>query len=227
MSGLAPATREAVLFDLDGTLIDSIGDIRACVNILRGELDLAPLDTDAVRTGIGKGARTLTYRLLHEVVGEDKARLDELYHRLIELYEARAVVETGLYPGAREFLELVGKRCRLAIVTNKPCGLTERVLDALDLRAAFEAVWCPENSDFIKPDPRAITIPLEKLGVGPAAAVFLGDSVHDFAAGKGAGVHTIGLEHGYYVPGEPDPDVWVGGFAELTELWLAQDKDTR
>lgn len=211
--------RKALLFDLDGTLVDSIGDIRACVNLVRGEQGLAPLGEIDVRRAVGEGARVLTRRTLAPVI-ENEARLEQLYRRLLHWYEERSVVETRLYPLARDFLVVAREAgCVLALVTNKPMGITQQLLDALGLREFFADVKCPENSPHIKPDPRAISAPLATLAILPSEAAFLGDSIHDFAAARGAGVFAVGMRHGYFVPGEPEPDTWVAGFGELLTAW--------
>lgn len=172
------------LFDLDGTLVDSLGDLRTAVNLLRSELDLPPLDAATVRSCVGDGATLLVRRALPEGLFSE-ARL----RRFLDLYGAHLLETTALYPGILDFLDL-HRGGRLAVVTNKPHGLTVALLQGLGLAPRFAAVIggdsCPEK----KPHPAPVLAALRRLGSDPSEAVLIGDHHTDLRAGRAAGVRT-------------------------------------
>ena len=215
---MSPPCPTLILFDLDGTLIDSLKDIRNCVNRLRADHGLEPVDREAVLRGIGHGARELVRKTMPEKIGSD-GELDDCYAELLELYESHAVSDTEMYPGALEFLKATAEKAELGILSNKPLAITERILEHLQLAPLFRVVRCPENSRVRKPDPGAMTDVLDELGHSAASTWFVGDSCPDFATGRDSGVFTFGVRFGYYDGGEPQPDHWVDSFAELHQIW--------
>ncbi|MEM7167878.1 MAG: HAD hydrolase-like protein, partial [Planctomycetota bacterium] len=107
----------------------------------------------------------------------------------------------------------------LGILSNKPLGITGRILEHLQLTSLFRTVRCPENSRVRKPDPDAMHDVLAELGHDADRSWFIGDSCPDFATGHGAGVFTFGVRFGYYDGGEPEPHAWVESFDELERIW--------
>lgn len=207
-----------ILFDLDGTLIDSLKDIQKCVNRLRALHDLEPVDRATVQGGIGHGARELVRKTVPELIDSEGA-LDDRYTELLTFYETHAVNETEMYPGAEAFLRRVHPDTQLGILSNKPLGITERILEHLGLTPLFEIVRCPENSRVRKPDPQAMHDVLDDLGRTASETWFIGDSCPDFATGHGAGVFTFGVRFGYYDGGDPEPHAWIDTFTELETIW--------
>ncbi len=172
------------LFDLDGTLIDSVADLATGINLLRGELDLPPLELSTVRRFVGDGATLLVQRSLPQ--GEFSLRR---LQRFLELYSEHLQERTVVYPGIREFLASLAGR-NLAVVTNKPLDFSLRLLDGLGLREYFPVVLGGESCAAKKPDPQPVLEALRRLGAPTAGAVMIGDHHTDLRAGRAAGVAT-------------------------------------
>lgn len=173
---------DTFLFDLDGTLVDSVADIAAALNRLRNELALPPLDLPTVRGYVGDGSRILVSRALPE--------FSEAYlQRFLQIYGALLLDQTETYPGIREFLTL-HRHDRLAVVTNKPLNPTLALLDGLGLQQYFPVVIGGESAAAIKPDPAPVLLALQRLGSRPENAILIGDHHTDLHAGRAAGVKT-------------------------------------
>lgn len=209
-----------LVFDLDGTLVDSLPDIADSVNAVRTAHALAALDPERVRAAVGHGARVLVERTMGEEVPPGST-IDSLYAELLAQYARFVVREPRLYPGVREFLDFAAPRYALAVLTNKPRETTRLTLERASLAGRFARVVCPEDAPAPKPDPRGLLAILEATGATREEVVLVGDSVSDFATGRNAGVRTVGVRGGYYQPGEPDPDVWVENWAALRRLFDA------
>jgi phosphoglycolate phosphatase len=205
---------ETFLFDLDGTLIDSVADLATAVNLLRGELDLPPLDHPTVRSFVGDGATLLVRRALPEG-WFSPAQLQ----RFLVLYAAHLQEQTVVYPGIRDFLErLEGQR--LAVVTNKPLDLSLRLLDGLGLRRHFPVVLGGESCAAKKPDPLPVLEALRRLGATPQGAVMIGDHHTDLRAGRAAGVATCFCAWGIGEDGGEPCDFRAERPADLARLLL-------
>lgn len=178
------ANISTLLFDLDGTLVDSAVDLATSVNLLRQQYDLPPLDLATVRSYVGDGATMLVRRAMPE--GEFKV---EHLHLFLELYAHHLVEATHPYPGIVEFLEQ-RTDMKMAVVTNKPEGLSRRLLDRLDLGQYFGSVIGGDTLDRKKPSAAPLLLALEQLDSTPAEAVMLGDHHTDLHAGAAAGVAT-------------------------------------
>jgi phosphoglycolate phosphatase len=189
-----------LLFDLDGTLVDSVADLATGVNLLRQELGLPSLEPAAVRGMVGDGATMLVRRALPEgCFSEERLR------RFLALYGEHLLERTAVYPGIREFLELHRDR-KMAVVTNKPLFLTLPLLDGLGLRSFFPVVIGGECWGARKPDPAPVLEALRRLGAPPESAVLIGDHHTDLAAGRAAGVRTCfcawGIGHDGNIPAD-------------------------
>ena len=190
---------EAVVFDLDGTLIDSVGDIADALNVAMQRAGMSMFSDSEVGAMIGGGARVLIGRVLAARGIADNAALGERLHRdFIAVYQSASVARTTVFDHARELIdELGGKGIKLAICTNKPASITEDVLAKLDLRRQFQAVIGATDALAKKPDPAMLIASLDMLGVPVDRAVMIGDSIADVGAARAAGVPVVLLSHGY------------------------------
>jgi phosphoglycolate phosphatase len=189
--------RRFIVFDLDGTLVDSLADIAAALNGALQEIGAAPLPLGIVRGMVGDGSPVLVCRAL-AASGIAPDRLAERLARFGALYEAAPVARTVVYPGVRETLAtLAAEGRRLGICTNKQQGATLAVLHELRLQDYFAAVLGGDAAPARKPDPRHLLAVLAALGGRPADSVMVGDHENDIAAARGAGARSILVRYGY------------------------------
>ncbi|MCP3735382.1 HAD-IA family hydrolase [Sphingomonas sp. RP10(2022)] len=213
-----PAPFDIVGFDLDGTLLDTSGDLAAAVNHALGSVGRPLLTVEQVKPMIGGGARHMLAQGMAATGGCDEATLDMLHRRLLGYYEEHIAVLTRPYPGVLDALDVLAARgARLAVVTNKLEGLARKVLGALDLTARFDCIiggdtMGPGNA---KPSPKPIYEMLARCGGGTAA--FIGDSIFDIEAGKAAGLPTVACSFGFLM--QPvaglGADAVIDGYDEL------------
>ncbi|MGQ9366426.1 phosphoglycolate phosphatase [Azospirillum sp. ST 5-10] len=208
----------AVVFDLDGTLVDSAADLRDAVNRLLAGLDRPPLDLATVRRFIGDGAARLVERAL-AATGGVPGDLAPHVERFLAIYEADPAARTRLYPGVADTLAaLAALGVRLAVCTNKPLAATRRLLADLGIAPRFAAVVGGDSYPTRKPSPEPLLGVLGMLGVAPGEAAFVGDNEHDVATARAAGMARVYLmAYGYArVPLETLPhDGVLGDFAEV------------
>lgn len=212
---------QAILFDLDGTLIDSAPDIAAALNLLMGELKLAEFPLQDVTNMIGGGMQLLTERAL-KARGQaaDKERIATLAARFVEIYTPRATDETRLFSGVRDVLErYLNDGVALGICTNKPEGATRMILEALGVAHLFGAVIGGDTLRVKKPDRAPLLAALEILQCGAHCALMVGDSVVDARAARAAALPVILVSYGYARTPvrEMDTDGIVDCFAKLPE----------
>nr|WP_298686180.1 phosphoglycolate phosphatase [uncultured Dongia sp.] len=212
------AWRRYLVFDLDGTLIDSAPDIADAVNDLLGELGKAPLALDAVKSMIGDGAPVLLQRALAVAgVAETAA---ELMPRFKILYEAASTNRTTLYPKVREILEEFRRQGRqLALCTNKPSAATQVVIDHFGMSALFQAIIGGDSLKERKPAKEPLLAAITGCG-GDAAravdeAVMIGDSFTDLATAKAGGIPAVIIPSGY---GKPADRATQGDFYQIARF---------
>lgn len=215
-------TVRSVVFDLDGTLIDSAPDLRRAVNRLLASEGRASLDLDAVVGMIGDGAQKLIERAFKATGGLDDAHdLADLTARFLAFYEGRATELTHPYPGVVETLRwLRSQGITLGICTNKPEAPTREILQDLGLDAHFAAVFGGDTIDGVrKPDPRLLLAVLHALDRSPSEAVMVGDNANDVAVARAAGVPIILRANGYTRTPANDlgADLVIDTFTELPE----------
>lgn len=190
---------DAVVFDLDGTLIDSAADLGRAANRLLAEHGRRPLSMAEVRRFIGDGARVLVQRAMAETgAPAESSVLDDLTVRFIAHYEADATAETVVYPTVAATLRrLRATGLRIAVCTNKPQSATAAVLDTLGLAALVDAAAGGDRFAVRKPDAGHLLGTLELLGIPPGRAVMVGDNEHDAAVARAAGTGAVLVTYGY------------------------------
>ena len=207
------------VFDLDGTLADTAGDLVGTLNVILKQEGLAPLPVSKARDMIGAGARALIQRGF-EAAGKEltPAYLDELFRQFMIHYGENICVQTRLYPGAAEALNRLEQAgFILAVCTNKVEEHSVKLLHELGIGHRFAANCGRDTFPYFKPDPRHLTLTIERAGGSPARAVMIGDSRTDIVTARTAGIPAIAVPFGYTdVPvRELGPDLVVGHFDEL------------
>lgn len=195
-----------VLFDLDGTLLDTVPDLAAALNRLRRERGEPELPPAAIRPTVSHGSPGMLK--LGFGLEPDDALYPELNRRFLELYRAAIAVETALFPGMAEVLvHLETAGIHWGVVTNKPAWLTEPLLKALDLWSRAACVVSGDTLDKRKPDPEPLWYACERVGVAPGRSLYVGDAERDVQAGNRAGMITLIAGFGY-LGAEDRPGEW-------------------
>lgn len=209
----------AILFDLDGTIVDSVPDLAGALNDLLQELGHRQLELDAVRLMVGGGVPKLIERALRALdVAESDAKSEKLTGRFLELYTPRATRLTRLFPGAYELLEqLHGAGIGLGVCTNKPEAVSRRILEELGVAPMLGAVIGGDSLPVKKPDAGPVLTALEILNCTPERGLMIGDSGVDAQAARAAGIAIILVTFGYTrTPvAELGADATVDSFAEI------------
>ena len=215
---------EMVLFDLDGTLVDSVPDLAYCIDRTLEHFGLPPHGTDKVRRWMGNGLQRLLKRAL--VDGLEGEPDNALFHRafaiLLDLYEKNTCQRSTLYPGALEGLTYLQRSAyRLGCVTNKLAQFTRPLLQTLGIYDDFSIIICGDTLPKKKPDPMPLLHAAAYFGVEPEKALMVGDTVHDIQAARAAGFQILFVTYGYNHGTNLDsarPDAIVDSLAELPSL---------
>ncbi|MBI4190178.1 MAG: phosphoglycolate phosphatase [Betaproteobacteria bacterium] len=195
-----PLPVKAVMIDLDGTLLDTVRDLAAAVNLMLDKLGRAPLDESLVRTFVGKGIPDLVKRSLAGALnGEPDATLFERALPLyLDCYETMNGKHTTLYPGVREGLDaLKNAGFPLACVTNKAGRFTLPLLRQMRIDAYFAIVIAGDTLPQKKPDPLPLTHACRHFGIAPREMLMIGDSLNDAQAARAAGCPVFCVTYGY------------------------------
>jgi phosphoglycolate phosphatase len=198
---------QAVLFDLDGTLLDTAPDLVDAANTALGEAGYPPLPLAALRPHVSAGAGAILGAALARH-GGDPARTDELLSAMLDAYRANIARRTCLFPGMDAVLEALETRgLPWGVVTNKPAWLTDPLLAALNLG---ERAACAVSGDTVaekKPHPLPMLEAARRVNRDAAACVYVGDAGRDMEAGRRAGMRTLGALYGYLCE-DDDPQGW-------------------
>lgn len=215
---------QAVLFDLDGTLVDTAPDFARVLNQVRAEEQLPPLAYAQIREQVSNGARALV-RL---GFGLDEGEPDQcrLLNRLLALYAEGLAVESRLFDGLAPALETLEARgIPWGVVTNKPALYTFPLLAGLGLLDRCKTVICPDHVTHKKPHPEPLFKACGDVSALPARSVYVGDHVRDIESGRNAGCLTVAAGWGYLMPGESASD-WQADheFSSTSDFseWLMQ-----
>ncbi|QGG81103.1 phosphoglycolate phosphatase [Litorivicinus lipolyticus] len=205
---------EAVLFDFDGTLVDSVPDLAASVDAVLAEYGQGPAGEARVRDWVGRGAWNLIHRAFEFADASQHA--DAAYLRFESHYQAQCARNPVLYPGVAEGLARIQQQWPTALVTNKPMQYTTIMLDALDMR--FDVVLGGDSVATKKPAPDMLQLACQRMGVNPARCVMVGDSSNDSEAAQALGMPValtrLGYNHGNAVE-LAAPDLIYHDFLEL------------
>jgi phosphoglycolate phosphatase len=203
MSG-ARSTR-AVLFDLDGTLLDTAPDMVATLNQLQAEESRQPLAYESARAYVSSGVLGMLKAAFGDLPEAERNRLRERY---LAIYVDRLAVGTRLFDGMGEVLaHLEDAGMPWGVVTNKPAFLTEPLLERLELRARCACVVSGDTLLRRKPHPDPLVHALGLIPAAAASSLYVGDAERDITAGRAAGMRTVAALYGYIPPGE-DPASW-------------------
>ena len=204
----------ALIFDLDGTLIDSKLDLALAVNAMLAEMGREPLPHETIFGYIGQGAPKLIARAL----GKGATR-EECRHGLeffIQYYSIHKLDNTSLYPGVRETLDALSGM-PMAVLTNKPVGASRGILQGLGLAETFQIIYGGNSFERKKPDPMGVETILREFGAAPAQVMFVGDSEIDVQTARNAGTWVCGVTYGFgsHRLTEFPPDLLVDNLTEL------------
>jgi phosphoglycolate phosphatase len=206
-------------FDLDGTLLNTLGDLAAAVNHALALMDRAPLDEDVVRPMIGRGARHMLEEGLLASGGVPEGAVERLYPELLRFYEAHIAVHSRPFPGAVAALDrLDALGVRTAVVTNKVEHLARLLLGQFGLADRMATIVGGDTLGVRKPSPEPVHAMIARCGGGRAA--FVGDSIYDVMAAKNAGVPNIVVSFGFLdrPAGELGADHVIDHYNELVAL---------
>ena len=222
MTDRSNATFDAILFDLDGTLVDTAPDMVAVLLGMQKDHGLALVPYDLARSHVSNGAVGLIRLAFPEA---DDALMKQLHQEYLDRYENAVCVDSTLFPELGDLLDELDALSRpWGVVTNKPMRMTDPLLAGLGLSSR---VACSISGDTLpqrKPDPAPLLLASQQIGVPSEKTVYVGDAVRDIEAGRAAGMFTIAATYGYITddddPGTWDADLIAGDTRELTHYLL-------
>ncbi len=183
-----------IIFDLDGTLVDSSGDIADAINHAVGPYNVPQVTVRETISLVGEGISRLMEKII-EKKGLNADR-DSLSRRFLEYYSAHLVDKTTVYPGVKETMEKLNGY-KKAVISNKRQALSANILDALGLSAYLDIIVGSDTTPERKPSPAPVRYVLANLDIKPESAVIVGDSNYDIEAGRAAGIRTVAVTYGY------------------------------
>jgi phosphoglycolate phosphatase len=215
---MSPSIHGLMIFDLDGTLVDSKRDLVHSVNAARGLMNLPPISEQLVSSYVGNGAPVLMQRALGPQASEaDVARGLEFF---MTYYRAHMLDNTRLYPGVKDALDRLREAgAKMAVLTNKPVRLSRLIVEGLGLTQHFFQVYGGNSFDQKKPDPIGIETLLGESGLARERTIMVGDSGVDVQTARNAKVLACGVSYGFQPESfvEYPPDLVVDDMAELVE----------
>jgi len=223
-----PHSIKLVIFDLDGTLIDSRLDLVHSVNAALRHIDRPELPEDVIASYVGDGAPVLIQRALGgEAVEESLVRKGLEF--FLSYYREHKLDHTTVYGGIREALAAIqnsnnGNPRRMAVLTNKPVNPSRAIVEALGLASYFSQVYGGNSFSTKKPDPEGALKLLSEAGIQPEQAAIVGDSHVDIRTGRNAGLWTVAVTYGFapHTLEVEQPDVTVDTPQELSKIFLSQ-----
>jgi N-acetyl-D-muramate 6-phosphate phosphatase len=196
----------AVLFDMDGTLLDSAPDFIAICQTMRAERDLAPVADKLIRDQVSGGARAMVAATF--AMAPEHAEFEALRLEFLERYQQHCAVLTRPFDGINELLDDIEKaNLRWGVATNKPLRYAEPIMQQLGLAQRSAVLVCPDHVTRSKPDPEMLLLACQQLKLAPGEVLFIGDDERDIEAGRAAGCRTVAVSYGYIHP-EDNPANW-------------------
>lgn len=197
---------KAVLFDLDGTLLDTAPEFVVAVNQLLTEYQLSPMDPALIRGSVSHGARALVTLALGYT--ESDEAFEPARQRLLDLYSASLGDHTLPFAGITSLLSWLGEQqIDWGIATNKPSYLTLPLVEKMNFKPEPKTVVCPDHVSKTKPDPEPLLLNCTELNCLPHQAIYIGDHLRDIQAGNSAGMYTIAASYGY-LDTQDNPNSW-------------------
>ncbi|MFT7675729.1 MAG: phosphoglycolate phosphatase [Gammaproteobacteria bacterium] len=215
---------ELILFDLDGTLVDSVPDLALAIDLMMDDLNLPRRGTEAVLNWVGNGIETLVHRAITNDL--NACADDVIFTRAMPIFSDHYArvngIRSHLFDGVNEGLVyLQGQAYRLGCVTNKARAFTLPLLDTLGISKWFEVIVCGDDLIVKKPDPLPLLTAAKSVGADPTRSLMIGDSVSDVRAARAAGFQIICMSYGYN-HGEDirslNPDAVINSMAELKQF---------
>lgn len=197
---------QAVLFDMDGTLLDSAPDFIAITQAMRTARGLPPLADKLIRDQISGGARAMVASAFDEA--PDSAAFEVLRQEFLERYQQHCAVLTRPFEGIEALLDDIEQaRLLWGVATNKPLRYAEPIMQALNLAERSAVLVCPDHVERSKPAPDMLLLACQQMGINPEAVLFVGDDARDIESGRAAGCRTAAVTYGYIHP-EDNPRNW-------------------
>ena len=197
---------QAVLFDMDGTLLDTAPDFVAVIQAMRAARTLPPVEEAQVRDVVSGGARAMVLNAF--AVEPLSPEFEVLRLEFLERYQAHCAVLTRPYDGMLELLtEIEQAKLIWGVVTNKPLRYAEPIMAQLGLAERCAVLICPDHVTNSKPDPEPLLLACSRLGLDPASVLFVGDDLRDIESGSAAGTKTAAVTFGYIHP-DDNPNHW-------------------
>lgn len=215
---------EAILFDMDGTLLDSAPDFIAITQQLLKDYDYTPVNDSKIRDVVSGGARAMVSTAFS--MDESHPLFEGLRLEFLARYLQDCAVYSKLYEGINGLLTDIEKAgLRWGVVTNKPVRFAEPIMERLGLTERCSILICPEHVTHCKPSPEPILLAAKQLAVDPSNIVYVGDDKRDIDAGNAAGCKTVAVEYGYIHPTD-NPRNWGAGavVASVSELHQLIDR---
>jgi phosphoglycolate phosphatase len=196
---------QAVLFDLDGTLLDTAPDFHRIINRMRAERQLPQLSYEAVREQVSNGAAALIRHCFD--CNDQQPEFEPLRLQLLDLYLQSPAQDSKLFDGMDELLDwLQQQRIHWGVVTNKPARFSQPILAALGLEQACSTLICPDHIEQRKPHPEGLLLACRQLNCQPQQCLYVGDHRRDIEAARNAGMTSVAVSYGYLEPGDPIHD---------------------
>lgn len=200
---------QAVLFDLDGTLIDTAPDFIRIIRLMCQQAQIQVPADELIRAQVSEGARAMV-QLIYPALEINSPELLAIRQQFLDIYQQNIAVDTCLFPQMDSLLDTLDRLgLPWGIVTNKPRGLSELLLTALNLSTRCQVLVCPEDVTHSKPHPEPMYLAAQQLGIAPEHIIYVGDHPRDIDAGRAAGMPTVLAAYGYLPPAyRDDLEAW-------------------